>query len=1638
LKCTSIVGIVVLSLILVVVFTATVSANEYLYMNAIEDPIGDLLNIWTGEAVEVYIDYIDIVYTSIAETEDHLIVRIVVHGEIPEMSELRIFYYVLLDADANPENNCMDPPMDYCDTMYALVVNFTSIGLSKYTYTPWGWSTASTSAKFNLENATTLVITIPKHELGLTEYPPELRWKVITELEHTCGDRAPDEGVSTLTRYAEVEIAVPLYIPFIYINGTKYYSEEGVVTLRLPPGKYELFVPSIINISKSVRLVFREWSDGIRDNPRVVHITTEGFNSSCIYEKFFKVEIRSPLGKTYGSGWYPENSEVNLGVAPSEINITKRTKVSFSHWVGKWGRNLLNPYSPKVNISKLVDPIEIEAVWIKRHLITLSSRYGEPRGGGWYTESSTALISIEKEIVFKNGTKVVFESWRGDLEDERNNLTIRVDKPYSLIATWRRYFLINLKFLDSRDRSIEPTTVKIVDEKGVVHTLTDYENIWLEEGEYRLSLVEYKTTDVKPTTPVVLRVNRPTTLSVKCRVYYLTIEVVDLLGFPVSGIKASVTLPDGTVITSSGDREVLLEQLPAGVYDVQVTGFLYDRVHRVDVHSDREITITVPLSATSLAILLGLGLSIGGGIYFLSRFFRRKCCCLKWKFDKDGGILVYGPPLISTSTSNPSTSPRIKSNSNIETGNQGKRENWLRTVPVEVEPARPIYPEEEVASDVQPIHFEEEIIVPYGGYFPLVAKAIDKDYLIATCYEIDCRSGKVTDEKEMKIVLPDMLRYRWEIIKGRGSLLTSPQFPHEHSATAEGPAVIYVAPPPPKNHYKFVEEYPLLLVNGRPQRFIPEEEVLIKLVVDDIQKKVEDLDDPDLKPRPVFEGIIKIKISDRNWYKEFEEEIIKRGRLEDADFGSLYYYTNPSLSPSVLLKAYVLSQQLSELREKLRKRREKLDEIEKIGEELKKLFEEEKIAQLKSQISTLYRFIDFWLYINSLNLRKLERLEREAHDLGIEKRSWKRELEAEKERLNSLKKKLKELSDPGKYKYLSSDEREFYKRQVEEDIEWTKKRIRLLAQRIERVNMRINDINSKKAELNKNIEGINELIYRTAENLKEKLDQLEKHEEELKAQQRWRKLVERVENLKRSIVSNRGHCKLTVQWLKDEGIIGDIIFPEKNGLKIRPGQLVIFRAWGKDTDVLKIKCCRKSSKVHCYAAETERIDEHSELSIKLNDRLFFKWSARWKEKEEHWLSDRAKIIEKIEEKFPIKKIMERVEEKLGAGVFLISDEGETVLFKAPRQNGKIIISCTIYDSGLQAVDSPLVIEREIEITGKPVCEEIRDRIEELLEIRRELNSYRFGEEKEVDVSLGGLFDLLEKGGLEKVVEVAGRLEDKFYSEFIRRREYERAKKEFILGLLNIASLALSIVSLLPGITLATAYSVISLGISIGVGIYETVKESHEMPTPTTPYIGEVSIPYSQISLEKIREAFYELRENRKRLNEELEKLRRRIGIRIYRRRREEDILDSIYNKYMFCKACRQSYGRLAEQATKLSLCIDYRPLLREEIYFTQLAELKKLDDEQIDLLNQRLKAIYEQFQSGVFISRRIRQKIKDYFTNLQRGAILGSKELLREILNEFKKDMILYLDIEDMGLFWRLRELFERCHEVELYLTGWT
>jgi len=82
--------------------------------------------------------------------------------------------------------------------------------------------------------------------------------------------------------------------------------------------------------------------------------------------------------------------------------------------------------------------------------------------------------------------------------------------------------------------------------------------------------------------------------------------------------------------------------------------------------------------------------------------------------------------------------------------------------------------------------------------------------------------------------------------------------------------------------------------------------------------------------------------------------------------------------------------------------------------------------------------------------------------------------------------------------------------------------------------------------------------------------------------------------------------------------------------------------------------------------------------------------------------DRAKLLIEIDKKIEelmkkewkrmedlIRKQIEQIEkidEVLGPGKFILTNNGETVIYKAPFSNGKIKIICRVRDSGVQASD----------------------------------------------------------------------------------------------------------------------------------------------------------------------------------------------------------------------------------------------------------------------------------------------------------------------------------------------------------------
>lgn len=596
------------------------SVNGYPYQCSINDLANDTLNIYTGAPVLECPGYIDIISVNVIEDANYLTIKISVKDTISESSESNIYYYFLLDRDNDPKNNCNDPPFNFCDTFYTIRIKNT-VTVSKSIWNPWGWSDESTNAKSIFESSNTISIKIPKNEIGLNSNPKELPWRVITEIEYMCGDFAPNSGTAILKRYfyeKNIVITIPVEVPAIYIDGIEYKPSNGKVEISLAPGEYEFFVPQEIPISKHVKLIFIEWSDGVKDNRRRVKITEEGFNVTCIYEKYFYVKVYSPIGNTTPpEGWYPEDEKLTIGVVENQINVTKNTRYMFSFWNGSWGSNNFD-FKKHLQTITLKDSIEINATWIKYHFISVISRYDEPRGGGWYIENSTAEISVKSILIFDNGTKVVFKKWGGDISVTKNNFTLTVDKPYTIIAEWDRFFQTSFRFWTPDREQVLPEFISIAGGEGKLQ-LTSYTNIWLKEGVYRLIDVAYKGGNVKPKEETIFNIDGSKTFDIECRIYDISVKVFDIFGFMVPGISVSTVLPNGEVVKGSGTGLVGLENLPCGTYTVRISIlFFYTKTMSIELYSDREIVLTIPISALLIALFLGI---IGGGYYYS----RRRC-----------------------------------------------------------------------------------------------------------------------------------------------------------------------------------------------------------------------------------------------------------------------------------------------------------------------------------------------------------------------------------------------------------------------------------------------------------------------------------------------------------------------------------------------------------------------------------------------------------------------------------------------------------------------------------------------------------------------------------------------------------------------------------------------------------------------------------------------------------------------------------------------------------------------------------------------------------------------------------------------------------------------------------------------------
>ncbi|MEM2422612.1 MAG: hypothetical protein QXZ34_05450 [Candidatus Bathyarchaeia archaeon] len=213
----------------------------------------------------------------------------------------------------------------------------------------------------------------------------------------------------------------------IKIDGKPFTSNpEGLINLPIRIGNHTLEAPKEIYVKPNVKAVFSSWSDGEKNNPRIIYLDNN-LNLTILYKLQYLLKVES-LGLTVNpSGWYNENSKVQISVNPV-IDYGNGTKALFSRWIGS-----IN--SSESSIEVLMDsPKNLTGLWKTQKKIFFTIE-GLPNGtkieltinnkiynytipfnhSEWIDKNSTIEFDVSPKIFFEGLNLYEFKFWRSNL-----------------------------------------------------------------------------------------------------------------------------------------------------------------------------------------------------------------------------------------------------------------------------------------------------------------------------------------------------------------------------------------------------------------------------------------------------------------------------------------------------------------------------------------------------------------------------------------------------------------------------------------------------------------------------------------------------------------------------------------------------------------------------------------------------------------------------------------------------------------------------------------------------------------------------------------------------------------------------------------------------------------------------------------------------------------------------------------------------------------------------------------------------------------------------------------------------------------------------------------------------------------------
>jgi hypothetical protein len=221
-----------------------------------------------------------------------------------------------------------------------------------------------------------------------------------------------------------------------YVKADVYVDGVKLIGNFIPKGRHIVRVDEVVEVEPSWRrYVFTKWSTGETSNIIAIDVSSP-VAIEAIYKTQYYLKIDSKF-EVRGSGWYDENSIVDISLEKSTINIDEDTRYSFIGWSGDHAGNE-SRFSITMNSPKV-----ITANWIKQYRIIITYN---PRDIGaderWCNENSRELFRADEIIAVSSDVRYRFLNWEGISKDL--NVEVTITNPLKLIKNYKRQYLVTL------------------------------------------------------------------------------------------------------------------------------------------------------------------------------------------------------------------------------------------------------------------------------------------------------------------------------------------------------------------------------------------------------------------------------------------------------------------------------------------------------------------------------------------------------------------------------------------------------------------------------------------------------------------------------------------------------------------------------------------------------------------------------------------------------------------------------------------------------------------------------------------------------------------------------------------------------------------------------------------------------------------------------------------------------------------------------------------------------------------------------------------------------------------------------------------------------------------------------------------